>query len=212
MHTNIFITGLTGAVVGASLVWLMQYNWSATDTMWSSDAPTVKPMSEHMMDDAAGHMAMMQQMFVTSERAFIEQMIPHHEEAIATAQEVLERGGTTDEIRALMNDIVTAQTAEVAEMKEWYKEWFGEPFVATNTYEPMMRDLSALSGAALDQAFLEDMIPHHMGAIMLARSVQPHIEHNEMRELTENIVRTQSAEIVAMQEMLAGFVKIDAGT
>jgi uncharacterized protein (DUF305 family) len=68
-----------------------------------------------------------------------------------------------------------------------------------------MRDLSKLSGAELDKAFLEDMIPHHMGAIMMAHSVQGYIEHDEMKTLTRNIVDSQSTEIGKMQSMLKGF-------
>lgn len=147
-------------------------------------------------------MGQMQQMFVTSERAFIEHMIPHHQEAIDTAGEVLERGGTTKEIRDLMNSIITAQTAEIDSMKTWYETWYGELNEDSGTYEPMMRELENLSGAELDRVFLEDMIMHHMGAIMMARSVQPYVEHNEIAELTQNIVTTQSAEISQMRQML----------
>jgi uncharacterized protein (DUF305 family) len=46
------------------------------------------------------------------------------------------------------------------------------------------------------------MIGHHMGAIMMARSVQPHIEHNEIAALTQAIVSTQSVEIAQMRQML----------
>lgn len=151
------------------------------------------------------HMQEMQQMFVTSERSFIEHMIPHHEEAIDTAREVLERGGTTDEIRTLMSTIIEAQTAEVASMRQWYEDWYGEPFQVSDEYQPMMRELEGLSNQALDQAFLEDMIMHHMGAIMMARSVQPYVERAEIAELTQNIVTTQSAEIAQMRRILMSF-------
>ena len=46
------------------------------------------------------HMDDMMTMLVESEREFIEEMIPHHQEAIDTATEVLERGGTTSEFCA----------------------------------------------------------------------------------------------------------------
>ncbi len=66
----------------------------------------------------------------------------------------------------------------------------------------MMRELANLSGVEIDRVFLEDMIGHHMGAIMMARSVQPYIEHDEIAELTQAIVSTQSAEIAQMRQML----------
>lgn len=142
-------------------------------------------------------------MMVKSEREFLEGMIPHHQEAVDTAKEVIARGGSTPEIKKLAEDIVVAQEKEIAMMKGWYQSWYGKTYVADpKDYEPMMRDLSTLSGAALDKIFLEDMVMHHMGAIMMARSVQPYIEHKEMTDLTKAIVETQTEEIQLMRKML----------
>lgn len=174
------------------------------------------PMGMHRMPDGTlmgntdtgvggvNHMDHMAAMMVSSEREFIEGMIPHHQEAVDTAKEVIERGGTTPEIMQLVEDIVIAQEAEIAEMKQWHEEWYGEPYTDNGEYMPMMRELANLSGAELDRVFLEDMIMHHMGAIMMAQSVQPHIEHDEIAELTQAIVSTQSAEIAQMRQMLQG--------
>lgn len=146
-----------------------------------------------------GHMM---HMMVASEQEFIEGMIPHHQEAVDTAKEVIARGATTPAIKELVENIVMAQEAEIAKMKQWYESWYGTPYEDTGTYEPMMRELETLSGIGIDQAFLEDMIMHHMGAIMMARSVQPHIEHEEIQTLTEAIITTQSQEIQEMRAML----------
>jgi uncharacterized protein (DUF305 family) len=142
-------------------------------------------------------------MMVTSEKEFLTEMIPHHEEAVATAKEVLARGATTPEVRALMERIVTAQEQEIADMKTWFAAWYGTPYQPSGTYAPMMRDLTTLRGAALDKAFLEDMVMHHMGAIMMAHSVVGYLEHDELRDLTKAIIETQSAEIVEMRELRA---------
>lgn len=146
----------------------------------------------------------MMAMMVSSEREFIEGMIPHHQEAVDTAKEVIERGGSTPEIKQLVGDIVVAQEAEIAEMKQWYQNWYGEPYANNGEYIPMMRKLANLSGEELDRVFLEDMIGHHMGAIMMAQSVQPFIERDEIAKLTQAIVSTQSAEIAQMRQMLQG--------
>lgn len=146
----------------------------------------------------------MMSMMVTSEREFIDGMIPHHQEAVDTAKEVIARGGTTLEIKQLVQNIVVAQEKEIAEMKVWYETWHKEPYTDNGMYSPMMRELSGLSGKELDRVFLEDMIMHHMGAIMMARSVQPYIEHQEMETLTQAVVSTQSAEIGEMRQMLKG--------
>lgn len=153
------------------------------------------PMGNMMGMD---HSAMM----VSSEREFVAGMIPHHQEAVDTANEVLARGGSTPEIRTLASDIVTAQEMEIAMLKEWHLAWYGEEYVENGSYQPMMRDLSQLSGADLDKRFLEDMIPHHMGAIMMAQSVRPHIEHQEVTDMANAIMETQTAEIQLMRELL----------
>lgn len=179
------------------------------------DANDEVPMGMHRMPDGTmmqnpasmgsmDGMGHMMEMSVTSEREFIEGMIPHHEEAIATAKEVLERGATTPAIRTLMENIVSAQEAEVASMKVWYEAWYGTPYQSTESYAPMMSDLRTLSGEDIDRTFLTDMIMHHMGAIMMAQSVQPYIEHEEIKQLTEAIVTSQMAEMHEMRQLLRG--------
>ena len=143
-------------------------------------------------------------MVITSERSFIERMIPHHEEAIRTAGEVLERGGTNQGMVDLANNIISSQTVEVELMKRSYEEWFGKPYVDTGGYQPMMRELAPYSGVELDRIFLHDMSMHHMGAIMMSRSVQPYLQHDVMRELTGNIIVNQSREIETMQQLSVG--------
>ncbi len=167
--------------------------------MGNPTSPTSKTDSGMGMMGGMDHSMMM----FKSEREFLEGMIPHHQEAVDTAKEVIARGGSTPEIKKLAEDIVVAQEKEIAMMKEWYQDWYGTAYVADpNDYEPMMRDLSTLSGAALDKVFLEDMIMHHMGAIMMAQSVQPYIEHKEITDLSKAIMETQTAEIRLMKSLL----------
>ena len=142
-------------------------------------------------------------MMVKSEREFLEGMIPHHLEAVETAKEVIARSGSTPEIKKLAQDIVVAQEKEIALMKVWYQNWYGEAYVANPaTYMPMMRDLANLSGSALDKAFLEDMVLHHEGALMMAESVQLYIENQEITSLTKAIKETQTAEISFMKKLI----------
>ena len=152
------------------------------------------------MMDGMGHGMMM----VATEKEFLTEMIPHHEEAVVTAKEVLARGATTPEIKTLVEGIVTAQEKEIADMKIWYQAWYGTPYTPSGKYQPMMRDLSKQSGAELDKVFLEDMIMHHMGAIMMAHSVQGVTEHTEVETLSKNIIESQSKEIRLMRQLRTG--------
>lgn len=190
---------LVGGIVGYAIFDKDQYGM---DDMMHDGGDQHDYDNDRTDDMGAGHMDH-STMMVESEEDFLRGMIPHHQEAIDTAREVVARGGSTPAIKALAEAIIVAQEKEVALMKQWYEAWYGEVYEASaEDYTPMMRELSALEGAALDQRFLEDMVMHHMGAIMMARSVQPYIEHQEITDLTAAIVETQTDEIELMRNLL----------
>jgi uncharacterized protein (DUF305 family) len=70
---------------------------------------------------------------------------------------------------------------------------------------PMMRDLTGLRGDALDRAFLADMIPHHMGAVMMSQQLlgQGLAAHTELEPFARTVRDAQHAEIVQMRGWLA---------
>lgn len=57
------------------------------------------------------------------DRAFIEEMIPHHQMGVMMAQMALVHGDRP-EIRTLAESIVKAQTAEIKQMEAWYQAWY----------------------------------------------------------------------------------------
>lgn len=57
------------------------------------------------------------------DKAFIDEMIIHHEGAVEMAQ-ILLAGSKRPELIQLGNDIVNAQTSEIEMMKRWRAEWF----------------------------------------------------------------------------------------
>ena len=174
--------------------------WGRDDDSRERDTPLSK--ADNADSNGIGNMHSMNGMTSLTEREFIQDMIPHHQEAVDTAKIVLSRGGSTEEMRDLAQNIILAQEAEITNMKSWYRTWYGEDYKDDGKYKPMMRDLTSLSGADLDKAFLEDMIMHHMGALMMAQHVANNIEHTEIRTLAENIAKTQSEEIITMRILL----------
>lgn len=56
------------------------------------------------------------------DKAFVEMMISHHEGAVAMAELIPSRA-KHDEIKELGEAIVAAQTKEIADMRQWQKDW-----------------------------------------------------------------------------------------
>jgi predicted outer membrane protein len=139
---------------------------------------------------------------ITSELDYLTQMIPHHQEAIATAQIVLARS-EREEMKDFARDIIEVQSAEVQQMQTWLEEWYPNQ-QETPSYDNMMQDLSQLEGDALDRAFLQDMIMHHMSAIHMSRMLlrQDLVEHDPVRPFAEQIASSQMQEIHQMQAWL----------
>ncbi len=57
------------------------------------------------------------------DKAFLDEMIVHHEGAVDMANTVLEKS-KREELRNLANDIIAAQTTEIEQMNAWKKAWF----------------------------------------------------------------------------------------
>lgn len=68
--------------------------------------------------------------------------------------------------------------------------------------EDMTDDLKNRQGDEFDKAFLEMMIDHHQGAIDMANEVKQRAKHDELKELSDNIIKTQTEEIRQMRQWL----------
>lgn len=72
------------------------------------------------------------------DKAFLEEMIIHHQGAIDMANLVLQKS-TKPELRNLANDIITAQTKEINQMKTWQQQWgYGTSSSSDNSMGGMM--------------------------------------------------------------------------
>ncbi|MEU7837724.1 DUF305 domain-containing protein [Nonomuraea sp. NPDC049129] len=140
---------LAAAAVGGAALATAHHQPTATAAGWQQAGWPMGGMHRVTMDNEADYLA---------------QMVPHHQEAVEAAGQ-LQRSGRA-EMRAMGASIVKTQAAEITTMKAWLAKWY--PGRAAASYRPMMRDLSKLSGDALDRTFLEDMIGHHMAAVMMS--------------------------------------------
>jgi uncharacterized protein (DUF305 family) len=57
------------------------------------------------------------------DQAFLREMILHHEGAVAMAEAALE-SAKHDEIKKMAEAIISAQTSEIREMKDWLNLWY----------------------------------------------------------------------------------------
>lgn len=58
------------------------------------------------------------------DKAFLSEMIMHHEGAVEMAEAAL-KSAKHEEIKAMANAIITAQTTEIQQMKDWQRSWYG---------------------------------------------------------------------------------------
>ena len=72
----------------------------------------------------------------------------------------------------------------------------------------MARQMVMENGEYSDERFIDAMVPHHQGAIAMARVALKDAEHEEIKELSRNIVSTQHTEI----EELKSIKKEEFGT
>ena len=72
----------------------------------------------------------------------------------------------------------------------------------------MARQMVMENGKYSDERFIDAMVPHHQGAIEMAKVALEHAEHEEIKELSHNIISSQQAEI----EELKSIKKEEFGT
>lgn len=140
---------------------------------------------------------------VASELEFIAGMVPHHQEAVDSATALLALS-ERPEIRALAEDVVRAQTAEIERLQGWLAAFYSEA-PAYQGYVSMMRSADGMSAEEAEVAFMEDMIVHHQMALAMAEAylALEAPRRAEVEALARDVVSTQSTEIESMQAWLA---------
>lgn len=207
MNNQPFIYVIAGVIIGALIVWgitanaVNNQNYGMMGIMGIRTGNIQTNTGQFGMGNIDAH--------------FIEQMIPHHQDAITMARLALEQA-EHDEIKTLAQNIITSQSAEIGQMKSWYKSWYGREVTTGENaagnfgmmggggmHMGMMGDeddINSLKNAEnFDKAFIEEMIPHHQMAIMMASMLKNGTNRPEMKQLADDIISAQSKEIEQMR-------------
>lgn len=132
-----------------------------------------------------------------ADAVFAASMIPHHEDAIEMAQIALERT-KREEIRTLAEGIISSQQEEIAILRDRLSELPSADPDADHMMD--MAEMTALMDAEpFDRAFIDAMVPHHEGAIMMAEQQLDAGQDPVLRALAEEIIDEQAVEIDQMQ-------------
>ena len=150
-----------------------------------------------------------------TDRAFVAAMVPHHESAVEMAEIAQERGRSPF-VKKLAEDIIRTQNAEILVMRREDEalETAGVKRGELGVPEHMTgmdgepADLRAAQD--FDKEFLTMMIPHHEGAIEMARAELGEGGDRELREIAGAIIEAQDREITEMRRQLGDDAPADA--
>ena len=153
---------------------------------------------------------------------FMDAMTPHHEGAVVMAKEAQQKS-KRPEMQKLAANIIQAQDKEINQMKQWRQAWYPKASAEPIAYHaemkhsmPMTQDqiksmmMSVSLGAADDQfdlRFLNAMIPHHEGAVVMAQDALNKSKRPEIKKLAQEILASQNAEIKQMQQWKQAWYK-----
>lgn len=64
----------------------------------------------------------------------------------------------------------------------------------------MTEDLAGKNGDDFDKAFISHMIEHHQSAVDMAKLAEMNAKHDEIKDLSKDIIATQESEIAKMRQ------------
>ena len=154
----------------------------------------------------------------SAEAGFLRDMYEHHAQAVEMAMIIRDR--TEDEnLFFVATDIALTQSTQMGTMQGYLDlwglpltsddapmAWMGSPVedglmpgMATSEEIQQLRDLPVAEAEVL---FLQLMIRHHQGGVMMAEAALDEVDQEQVETMAERIVILQDGEIDAMNDML----------
>ena len=162
----------------------------------------------------------------SAEAGFARDMATHHAQAVEMS--FVARDKSSDhELRTLASDIIVTQSTQRGIFMGWLQQWGlsqasararmawmpGHSHITPATdgvvlmhgmaSDAELRRLSDANGADAEVQFLQLMIRHHEGGIIMARALMALSDRRELVQMAKSIDEGQRAEIALMRNMLA---------
>jgi uncharacterized protein (DUF305 family) len=145
------------------------------------------------------------------DRDFVAMMVPHHQGAIDMAEAELSYGHN-EPLRRLAQEIIVTQQEEIAEMRLALVSAAASPstgskealFLARSNaaMTRMMAGMQIKPSHNVDRDFVAMMVPHHQGAIDMAKAELSYGHNEPLLGLAQEIIATQEQQIAAMRHAL----------
>jgi uncharacterized protein (DUF305 family) len=161
----------------------------------------------------------------SAEAGFARDMATHHAQAVDMSF-MLRDASTDQELRTLAADIIVTQSTQRGIFMGWLQQWelpqasarprmAWMPGHAAMTSNPAggvlmhgmatdaeMRQLHDATGTAAEILFLQLMIRHHEGGVIMARAIADLSNRREIVQMAKSIEEGQQVEIARMKQML----------
>jgi uncharacterized protein (DUF305 family) len=139
------------------------------------------------------------------------------------AREALKKSKRSEIIK-LSQDIIKAQNKEIDSMKKWRASWYpkassqpvawhsqGNHTMAMSSEQMQTMMMSSPLGNGddkFDLRFINGMIPHHEGALTMAKDALNKSKHQEIKTLAQSILSSQQKEIDLMKQWRKNWYKV----
>jgi uncharacterized protein (DUF305 family) len=182
--------------------------------------PTAAPAPAAATPDHSAHIHAVGAAGSTYDLRWLDAMVQHHTGALRMSEFVFDIGQPG--VGALAKTIWRDQAQEIKAMGQWRKAWYPEapvyPVALKSGGHPnAMADLERMSAAQIQAMrmtgstptpnnrvtwFLEGMIAHHGGALVMAHDALNKSSNPTIRRLAANIIVAQRREIIELRSML----------
>lgn len=190
-----------------------EHEMAENDTI-TGDAQMSDILKDYTKSMTSMHAEMMVGMkYNDPDTAFAKGMLGHHRGAVDMAN-IEQKYGKDPEMLKLAQQIIDAQQIEIDIMNKWLASHpdSAKPKPDTEAMQQAyavgmdeMHEAMTLGIAdpIADMAFARGMLPHHIGAVAMAKVQLKYGKDTEMRKLAQQIIDEQQPEIEQMQQWIA---------